>query len=620
MNSVAYIVTTNNGLSEEYTKEGLKCVDSFEALFSCLNELAEKVAICVFDCETISINESQIQKLLEHKSVVSKLYAMTSNPLTYKTIGNLYKIGFDDYFLENELMYHLSINHEDNLVFNQREDQTEKFFIINSNLYNLPIGISIENIDTGHIIFKNPKFENFLFLNDNGCILKHLGESESLQPLEILNKLKDKVLDNNQAIVEVVEIINTDKSKSYLNIFCHNVYNKVKNSNYITTLFRDVTTEYAQILEDRRLRSRHDKLISISTNGVIYINPESDQIVDINEQLLDFTGYDRSELIDITAIDLPIWKSKEHYLELKSEILELKSIKFKEIKLLNKHRDEKSILISAEFFIAEDEPLIIISGFDISDKVKATQALSIAEATQNELNKLKTSFISMISHEFRTPLTTIQLSNEVLRRYIDRWTPDERNKHFDRIQSTVLKMTKLLENVLIISKIDNGSFIPNLEEIDIASYCSTLAETIEFNSNGTHTISFASEANNILTRVDENILGLILTNLLTNAVKYSPKDSIVEFVLEQTETEAKFTIKDNGIGIPEEDLKNLFEAFYRAKNVGPIDGYGLGLSLVKKSVEAHKGNILVSSQINVGTTFVVSLPTNLKQDDFLHKN
>lgn len=245
-----------------------------------------------------------------------------------------------------------------------------------------------------------------------------------------------------------------------------------------------------------------------------------------------------------------------------------------------------------------------------------------ALAKEKELTELKSRFISMASHEFRTPLTTIQSSAELLEYYSQKWPHEKKVTHLHRIQTSVKHMTKLLNDVLIIGRAEAGKLTFNPAPLDLESFCRNLVEELQLNDAHQHTITFVCEQQpefaNIetclgktkLPYMDETLLWQILENLLSNAIKYSPKDSIIQFKLYYSSTQAVFQICDQGIGIPPNDQPLLFESFHRATNVGTIAGTGLGLAIVKKCVDIHQGQVAVISEIRVGTTFTVTLPTS----------
>ncbi len=244
---------------------------------------------------------------------------------------------------------------------------------------------------------------------------------------------------------------------------------------------------------------------------------------------------------------------------------------------------------------------------------------------EKELTELKSRFIAMASHEFRTPLTTIQSSSELLEYYSQKWVHEKKIAHFHRIQTSVKHMTKLLNDVLIIGGAEAGKLTFNPAPVDLESFCQNLIEELQLNDTHQHNITFAcvrqlEKSANIddslsfptqtnLLALDETLLRQILDNLLSNAIKYSPKGSSIEFTLQYSSTQAVFQIRDQGLGIPLQDQPLLFESFHRATNVGTIAGTGLGLAIVKKCVDIHKGQVAVESEVGVGTTFTITLPT-----------
>ena len=259
---------------------------------------------------------------------------------------------------------------------------------------------------------------------------------------------------------------------------------------------------------------------------------------------------------------------------------------------------------------------------------------------EKELTELKSRFISMTSHEFRTPLTTIQSSAELLENYSHKWTEEKKVIHLHRIQISVKHMTKLLNDVLIIGKAEAGKLELNPVPTNLERFCHGLIEELGLNDNKNHSIIFNyNEENKTLKSdsklevsrselgssilhhsilqdstvipipcVDEQLLWQILENLLSNSLKYSPSGSTVGLTLSCFPKQAVFQVRDHGIGIPQEDQARLFETFHRAKNVGTIAGTGLGLAIVKKCVDIHQGQIAVESEVGVGTTFTVTLP------------
>jgi PAS domain S-box-containing protein len=258
---------------------------------------------------------------------------------------------------------------------------------------------------------------------------------------------------------------------------------------------------------------------------------------------------------------------------------------------------------------SENEVMAIIR--DITERKRVETDIRNALEKEKELGELKSRFVTMASHEFRTPLATILSSSELLEYYSHKWSDEKKLKHQQRIQSSVKHMTNLLDDVLLIGKAEAGKleFQPKL--LDIIQFCRDLVEEVQVTTQS-HTINFCpqEQGNKIDGLIDEKLLRHIITNLLTNAVKYSPQGKEVIFSLSCDRDRAIFSIQDKGIGISEEDKQKLFESFHRGKNVSNIPGTGLGLAIVKKSVDLHGGTITIDSQLEVGTTFTVTLPLN----------
>ncbi|MBE9126440.1 MULTISPECIES: ATP-binding protein [unclassified Coleofasciculus] len=252
-----------------------------------------------------------------------------------------------------------------------------------------------------------------------------------------------------------------------------------------------------------------------------------------------------------------------------------------------------------------------------------------ALAKEKELSDLKSRFITVTSHEFRTPLTTIQSSAELMEHYGHKLSQEKKLAHLHRIQISVNYMTKLLNDVLMIGKADAGKLKLEPEPFDLESFCRTLAAEMQLSDTNQHAIAFTcnwglegEKAESPIACMDKQLLRQILENLLSNGMKYSPTGSTIRFTLNCDADWAVFEICDRGIGIPTEDQERLFEAFHRATNAGTIAGTGLGLAIVKKCVEIHHGQIGVDSEIGVGTTFTVTLPlyNSLSTDEHDEKN
>ncbi len=234
---------------------------------------------------------------------------------------------------------------------------------------------------------------------------------------------------------------------------------------------------------------------------------------------------------------------------------------------------------------------------------------------EKELGELKSRFVSMTSHEFRTPLGGILSSAEMLEEYGGQFTEERKLVYLRRIQASAHHMVDLLNDILVIGRADAGKLEFHPAPLDLLKLCQELVEELRLTAGTQHRLTFASQVESAQVAMDENLLRQILTNLLSNAIKYSPQGGEVQFTLTCQAEQAIFQVRDHGIGIPPEDQSRLFETFHRAGNVRNIPGTGLGMAIVKRSVDAQGGTIRVESQVGVGTTVTVTLPLGVANDE-----
>jgi signal transduction histidine kinase len=239
-------------------------------------------------------------------------------------------------------------------------------------------------------------------------------------------------------------------------------------------------------------------------------------------------------------------------------------------------------------------------------ELAAQQARELA--VERELNELKSRFVSMVSHEFRTPLGITMSAIELLRNHLELLDEAKRQELFDDIFSSTRRMAALMEQVLVLGRVEAGRLAVRAVPVDLDALCHRLAEESVSAGNRRCSIEVKSQGALAGAQADESLLRHIFSNLLSNAVKYSAAGQTVEFGIGRDGVNAVFTVRDRGIGIAEADMPRLFQAFHRATNVGDIPGTGLGLVIVKRCVELYSGAIEVHSRQNEGTTFTVKLP------------
>ncbi len=244
----------------------------------------------------------------------------------------------------------------------------------------------------------------------------------------------------------------------------------------------------------------------------------------------------------------------------------------------------------------------------VSQLEKTKQELHAALTKERELNQLKSRFVSIASHEFRTPLATILSSIALVGKYADLNDREKRDKHIHRIKKSIATLNEILEDFLSLSRVEEGAIENRPEIIDLNLFIPALIDELRVGGEESDRIQWHSKGSMIV-QLDPRTLKAVLMNILANALKYSPTETQVELKSETSDSRVCFYISDHGIGIPEEDLKHIFERFYRAHNVMHIKGTGLGLNIVAKFVEVMNGTIEVQSQEQLGTTVTLCFPT-----------
>lgn len=250
---------------------------------------------------------------------------------------------------------------------------------------------------------------------------------------------------------------------------------------------------------------------------------------------------------------------------------------------------------------------------EIKERKKTEQKLNDSQeeltrslSKEKELNEMKSRFVSMASHEFRTPLTSILSSAAIIGRYDKEDQQDKREKHINRIKSSVANLTGILNDFLSLSKLEEGRVEINLSELNLDLLCREIIADTKQLLKSDQKIIHTIHGDDLHVIVDERILRNVIFNLMSNAIKYSDKDIFCDIFIKEERFE--LVVKDQGIGIPMEDQKYLFTRFFRAGNVTNIQGTGLGLNIVKRYVEILGGTIRFESEHELGTSFFITIP------------
>jgi len=235
------------------------------------------------------------------------------------------------------------------------------------------------------------------------------------------------------------------------------------------------------------------------------------------------------------------------------------------------------------------------------------EVLRVELRKQRELNQVRTGLVSMLSHEFRTPLTVVLTSSQMLQAYADRISPEKKSEYLNNIETQAGRLNGMIDDMLTINRADMGSEPFDPIRIDLNAFSRAIVDEMQ-QTTILHRIVFSSLTRMEGFNADDKLLRQALTNLISNAIKYSPRGGTIAFSILQVDDRVLIRVSDDGIGIPEADQTELFEMFRRASNVGTIQGTGLGLAIVKRAVERHHGTVSVESAVGKGTVFTLSFP------------
>ncbi len=569
-------------------------------------------------------------------SLINSIYALEKEPLVFfiSDISNLDLIFEPQqhknfYFLEkNNIKNFINLFQKDffSAEFNQSVEEDDDFKDKEKQIQNIISsvpGLDIKIIQNISDIVFLLNAETFELLHLNDAAEKTTGYRKS----EIIGKNKYEFLSKNFSsyyIENSKSFISIDKEFDMFEEFIRTKNNELKllytkkfkirdnqnNLSYILEIAVDITDKKKTESTLLKTESLFLKLFQSSPIAIAIIDYSNFKIIDINQTYQNLFGYSRKELIGTDFIEYGFLGNTATELVLNIEkINQAESTSQREFNIRKKDGAYVNCIISIEQLLTDDDlPLLIFIAQDVTIIRKAEQKKINATEMEMELQMLRSRLISMLSHEFRTPLTTIMLSTDLLKNYSSQWNDVEKSQYYKRITDTVLHLNQLIEKLLTIGSIESGRFDFHPENIDIPAFFQSIVDNMAFTIGNEHPIKFKYSGNFNNTYIDENLISLIVTNLISNAAKYSDKDSDILFDSTCDGIYLTIQIKDKGVGIPAEDLKNLFQTFYRASNVGKTTGYGLGLAIVKKCVDAHNGEIFVESKEGVGTTFIVKIP------------
>ncbi|MFM1843288.1 MAG: two-component hybrid sensor and regulator, partial [Cyanobacteriota bacterium] len=483
--------------------------------------------------------------------------------------------------------------------------------ILDNMVEGLCIYHEIPNFPFVHFTVWNPMMEKITGYSQGE--INQLGWYQQLYPdpgyqKKAIARIKAMGKGNN-IMVEEWQITRKDGNVRTIQISTTLLKNSQNKTN-ILALIQDITPQKEQIkiIEENELTFR-----SIVENLPIFFgmrDPDYRQWYYINPYFKILTGYESQILYD----DPLLWRQLFHPEDLAAFLQRLETgfpygeqLDFRMYK-----KDGTEIWLRVLDFLIDEQyadARVVSFAQDITEIKRAEVEIYKALSKERELNQIKTQFVDIVSHEFRTPLTSILGFSELLMRHFERLSSEKKLHYITNIQNASQRLSQLIDDVLCISRYDANKLEISLGITNIEFLGNEIMEAFRCGLGKQHTLQFNYQLPpGIKCLLDVNLLRHVLDNLLSNAIKYSPIESTVILAISQVDDQLLFEVSDQGIGIPEADQDGLFEAFHRASNVGDVPGTGLGLSIVKRYVNFQGGRVDFVSVPNQGTTFFVHLP------------
>lgn len=378
-------------------------------------------------------------------------------------------------------------------------------------------------------------------------------------------------------------------------------------SHFSTAIERYQTTEAL-----RKSEARYRTLIDKVGLGVVVM--QAGHIVFVNPSIEQTTGYTKAYLITHAFTDIVHPDDQASVLQRYALRQEQPLGHGFQTRIVTARGEVRSLEFSAVPIQWNKQPANLLFALDITERLQAEEAQRNALQEQTDLNAMKSRFIAMASHEFRTPLATIHGSVELLHHYDSRLSATQKHQTLMKIDDAVQRMAGMLESVLQMEPTSAGQMVFKPDAVALVpllhSICNELQLAVAAFSPPVHLVADAPLTQQVLW-LDATLLRTIFSNLLSNAFKYSAYQTAITVHLSLDADQLVLSVSDQGIGIPAVDLPQLFGHFHRASNVGLLPGTGLGLSIVKAAVQLHGGQISVTSQEGVGSCFTVHLPTRV---------
>jgi len=502
----------------------------------------------------------------------------------------------------------------------------------------LPVALFVKDASSekfGQILFWNHRSEEIFGFSAEQVLGKTVHELHPKEQADFF-ELKDRETFTLRKILEIKE--EPVDSQTHGKIFLHTIkvplFDCDGNPQYLLGISEDITVrkqaedalqKLNQELEIRveertqavrESEARYRNLLDQASDAILIADIQGN-LVEVNQKAIQLFGYSKAEMVKLKITDLHLLEEFDTAKTAFQQIVDYRSGQLLNTVIICKDGNTIPVDITGSMIECGGQQYIQGIFRDVSERKKAELEIQNALIKERELNELKTQFIDVASHEFRTPLTVILGNTEFIIKYYQKLSEDKRLDNLHKVLKSALRLKEMIEDVLVLSHLTSNKITLELQFLNIEKFCYEVIEDVLSASENKNQITVSLVDKLGLGKEiygDSKILYHILSNLLSNAVKYSEKDSPIECLIEFSQSEIIFKIRDRGIGIPPKDLINICESFHRASNVENIPGTGLGLNIVKRYIELHKGTLEIESEVNVGSTFTVRLPRQIQEN------
>ena len=565
----------------------------------------------IFEEDAIIVRKA-IDKLIKQK---------TENPVSFE-FRRQHKNGEWLWFLSKAVIFKRNDNGEVKEILSSSLEITERKQIeIALSASELKYKVQIEQAADA-IFFGNPE-GIFIDVNQQAVELTAYSREEligmSMSHLFPKEQLEQKPLDYDAVRSGLTVLNERNLKRKDGKIIPIEMNTKMLSDGTYQAIFHDITDLKATEIKIRENESKLNEAQRIAKMGSFSFDFVTNTL-DYSENIFDILNLSKPKgevILSQRSILKNIHPEDIHSLSIfrKSQIIQKKNQFKYEFRVIDSNGNTKYVEMASQLYYNIDGKLIkqISTIVDVSERKLTEIQIRKAFESERELNKMKTNFVSMVSHEFRNPLAAISSSNELLNLYLNKINLDETQKRksqnqISKINNEIKRLSLLIENVLTINKEESGKLKFNPEFVILNEFIPKSLEEIQQNIFDEREVEFKYFGIPMSIKIDKNLFHYILNNLVSNAFKFSIGKPAPQLLLIFTETMIHLEMKDFGIGIPLEDQKYLFSTFYRAKNATLVQGSGLGLVLIKHFVELHNGKIQIQSEVDKGTTFTITLP------------